>query len=66
MLSLLAPAPISVREVLRGMLATIDRCKPVIMSEFYPENTAAIEEILCPFGYRSLPIRHTGQRLSSL
>jgi FkbM family methyltransferase len=40
-------------EVLRGMLATIDRCRPVIMSEFYPENTATIEEILRPFGYRS-------------
>ena len=39
-------------EVLRGMMATIDRCKPLFMIEFDPARAAAIANILNPFGYR--------------
>jgi FkbM family methyltransferase len=39
-------------EVLRGMMATIERCKPVFMIEFDPGRAAAIADILSPCGYR--------------
>jgi FkbM family methyltransferase len=39
-------------EVLRGMRATIERCKPVFMIEFDPAQAAGIADILSPFGYR--------------
>jgi FkbM family methyltransferase len=40
-------------EALRGMVTTIERCKPVFMIEYYPGNTAGIADILRPFGYRA-------------
>lgn len=40
-------------EVLRGMVATIERCRPLFMIEYDPATTAGIAEILSPFGYRS-------------
>jgi FkbM family methyltransferase len=39
-------------EVLRGMTATIERCKPVFMIEFDPRRAAAMADILSPFDYR--------------
>jgi FkbM family methyltransferase len=39
-------------EVLRGMMATIERCKPVFMIEFDPGRAAGITDILRPFGYQ--------------
>jgi FkbM family methyltransferase len=39
-------------KVLRGMTATIERCKPVFMIEFDPRQAASIADILCPLGYR--------------
>jgi FkbM family methyltransferase len=39
-------------EVLRGMTATIERCKPVFMIEYDPGQAAGIADILRPFGYR--------------
>jgi FkbM family methyltransferase len=39
-------------QVLRGMTATIERCKPVFMIEFDPEQAASIADLLCPLGYR--------------
>jgi FkbM family methyltransferase len=39
-------------EVLRGMVATIERCRPIFMIERDPENTAGIAEMLRPYGYR--------------
>jgi FkbM family methyltransferase len=39
-------------EVLRGMVATIERCRPVFMIENDQKNRAGIAEILSPFGYR--------------
>ena len=39
-------------EVLRGMMATIECCKPVFMIEFDPGQEAAITDILRPFDYR--------------
>jgi FkbM family methyltransferase len=48
-------------EVLRGMVATIERCMPVFMIEHYPRDTARIAEILRPFGYRPYVFdRHAG------
>jgi FkbM family methyltransferase len=48
-------------EVLRGMLATIERCRPVFMIEFHPGNTAGIVDVLRPFGYGPyLFDRHAG------
>ena len=38
--------------VLRGMMATIERCKPVFMIEFDPGQATGIADILRPFGYR--------------
>src|SRR6476660_4616925 len=38
--------------VLRGMMATIERCKPVFMIEFDPGQATDIADILRPFGYR--------------
>jgi FkbM family methyltransferase len=38
-------------EVLRGMVATIQRCRPVFMIEFYPGKTEGITDVLRPFGY---------------
>ena len=39
-------------EVLRGMLATIERCRPVFMIEFDRGNAAGVADILGSFGYR--------------
>jgi FkbM family methyltransferase len=39
-------------EALRGMMATIERCRPVLMIESYPGTAAGITDILGPFGYR--------------
>jgi FkbM family methyltransferase len=39
-------------EVLRGMTATIERCKPVFMIEFDARQAAGITDILGPFGYQ--------------
>src|SRR5262245_6915082 len=39
-------------EVLRGMMATIERCKPVFMIEFDPGQAASLIDMLLPFGYR--------------
>lgn len=39
-------------EVLRGMMATVERCRPVFMIEFDPGNAASVVEILRPFGYQ--------------
>jgi FkbM family methyltransferase len=48
-------------EVLRGMVATIERCGPLFMIEYDAANVAAIGEILGPFGYRSYVFdRHAG------
>jgi FkbM family methyltransferase len=40
-------------EVLRGMMATIERCKPVFMIEFDSGRAEAIADILGAFGYRA-------------
>jgi FkbM family methyltransferase len=40
-------------EVLRGMVATIERCMPVFMIEFHRGNAAGIADVLGSFGYRS-------------
>jgi FkbM family methyltransferase len=49
-------------QVLRGMIATIERCKPVFMIEFNPAQAAAIADILRPFGYRPYVFdRHAGE-----
>jgi FkbM family methyltransferase len=40
-------------EVLRGMRATIERCVPIFMIEYYPGGMAAISQILHPLGYRA-------------
>jgi|RhiMetdeSRZDD1v2_1073273.scaffolds.fasta_scaffold126192_2 FkbM family methyltransferase len=48
-------------QVLRGMLATIERCRPTFMIERDPGHAADIAEILRPFGYRPyLFDRHAG------
>jgi FkbM family methyltransferase len=39
-------------QVLRGMAATIDRCRPVFMIEHHPESAESIADLLRPFGYR--------------
>jgi FkbM family methyltransferase len=39
-------------EVLRGMIATIERCKPVFMIEFDPRQATGIIDLLHPFGYQ--------------
>jgi FkbM family methyltransferase len=40
-------------QTLRGMTATIERCRPVFMIEFNPAQVAAIADLLHRFGYRS-------------
>jgi FkbM family methyltransferase len=40
-------------EVLRGMLVTIERCKPIFMIEFNSEKAGDIADVLRPFGYRA-------------
>jgi FkbM family methyltransferase len=48
-------------EVLCGMAATIERCKPVFMIEFDPGQAAGITDILGSFGYRTYVFdRHAG------
>ena len=38
-------------EVLRGMAATIERCRPVFMIEYHRKTAKGVAEILRPFGY---------------
>jgi hypothetical protein len=40
-------------EVLRAMMAIIERCGPIFMIEYYPGDMAGIGEILHPFGNRA-------------
>jgi FkbM family methyltransferase len=48
-------------EVLRGMIATIERCRPVLMIEFHPGNAPGVANILQPFGYQPYVFdRHAG------
>jgi FkbM family methyltransferase len=48
-------------EVLRGMVGTIERCRPIFMIERDPEHSAGITEILRPYGYRPYVFdRHAG------
>lgn len=48
-------------EVLRGMVATIERCRPIFMIERDPKNTAGIVELLRPYGYRPYAFdKHAG------
>jgi FkbM family methyltransferase len=38
-------------EVLRGMTATIERCRPALMIEYHRKTAKGLAEILRPFGY---------------